>query len=345
MTIFDDRPKFMNVHFLKALLLPLLLVGYLNPAFAFTFKIATLSPDGSYWVQKLRDGGEEITRQTAGRVKFKFYPGGVMGDDVGVLRKMRLRQLHGAAVTNAVLSSIYPDIQLYNLVLKFHSLQEVDYVRQRMDGELMQGLESKGIVPLGFAEVGMVYVMSTIPVQTLDQMRSNKVWVPDDNQVVLEAMKAFSISPIPLPLRDVLMGLQTGMIDVVAGSPVGALALQWHTKVKYVSDIPLLYAFGVLVLDEDAFKRISKEDQQIVRTVMAEVIGEIDRHSREDNLQAAEALKKQGIVFLKPTPEAADELRRTIVSANQKIEQDGKMSPDKVKELNDYLSEFRQRKQ
>ncbi len=320
----------------------LLLLASHGTASAFTFKIASLSPDGSYWMQQLRAGGDEISRKTEGRVKFKFYPGGVMGDDVGVMRKIRLRQLHGAAVTNAVLSTIYPDIQLYNLMLKFHDLHEVDYVRRKMDAELMHGLEERGIVPLGFAEVGMVYVMSTLPVQTLDQMRSNKVWVPDDNRVVLEAMKAFSISPIPLPLRDVLMGLQTGMIDIVAGSPVGALALQWHTKVKYVSDIPLLYAFGVLILDQQAFAHISSGDQQIVRKVMGRVIGEIDRRSREDNLQAAEVLKKQGIQFLKPTEEAADELRQTIVSANRHIEQDGNMSADKVKELNDYLAEFRQ---
>lgn len=319
-----------------------LLVLSVDTSLAFTFKIASLSPDGSYWMQQLRAGGEEISRKTDGRVKFKFYPGGVMGDDVGVLRKMRLRQLHGAAVTNAVLSDIYPDIQLYNLMLKFHNLQEVDYVREKMDAELMRGLEEQGIVPLGFAEVGMVYVMSTVPVRTLEDMRNNKVWVPDQNRIVLEAMKAFSISPIPLPLRDVLMGLQTGMIDIVAGSPVGALALQWHTKVKYVSDIPLLYSFGVLVLDRRAFDRISAADQLIVREIMGRVIKEIDQRSREDNLQAAEVLKNQGIEFLQPTQEAADELRRTIESANRHIELEGNMSADKVDKLNRYLMEFRQ---
>jgi TRAP-type transport system periplasmic protein len=312
--------------------------------YAFTFKIATLSPDGSFYVQKMREAGDEINRVTKGRVDFKFYPGGVMGDDLGVLRKMRLRQLHGAAVTNAALSPVYPDIQLYNLVLKFHDLEEVDFVRARMDQQLMQGLEQKGMVALGFAEVGMAYVMSTTPVQSLDQMRSNKVWVPDNNDVVLEAMRAFNISPIPLPLRDVLMGLQTGMIDVVAGSPVGALALQWHTKVRYVSDIPLLYAFGALVLDGKAFEKIAKADQQVVREIMGKVIAEIDHQSRKDNLQAAEAMKQQGIEFLKPTTAAAEELRTTIVSANRNIEQNGNMSADLIKQLNTLLDEFRRQK-
>ncbi len=336
----------MKLHCLKwQLFLFLFLIANSHNVLAFTFKIATLSPDGSYWVQKLREGGAEITRKTEGRIKFRFYPGGVMGNDDGVLRKMRLRQLHGAAVTNAALSRIYPDIQLYNLILKFHNLQEVDYVRQKMDAELMRGLEQQGIVPMGFAEVGMAYIMSTEPIQNLEQMRRHKIWVPNDNRVALAAMEAFSITPIPLPLRDVLMGLQTGMIDVVAASPVGALALQWQTKVRYVADIPLLYIYGVLAMDRKAFNKISEQDQRLVRSVMGRVIKDIDLRSRQDNLQATAALKKQGIQYLKPTPKAIDELRRTIVSANKKIEREGNLSADKVEKLNTYLTEFRNKNQ
>lgn len=336
----------MQVSACKTLMLfALLLCASPDTGYAFTFKIATLSPDGSYWMQQMRTGAETITRKTQGRVKFKFYPGGVMGDDVSILRKIRLRQLQGAAITNSVLNAVYPDIQLYSLVLKFHNLQEVDYVRKKMDRTLMEGMESKGFVPLGFAEIGMVYIMSTTPVRTLDQMRTNKVWMPDENPIVLEAMKAFAISPIPLPLRDVLMGLQTGMIDIVAASPVGALALQWHTKIQFVTDIPLLYSFGVFVLDQKAFTKLSLADQQIVREVMGQVIEEIDKRSRKDNLHAAEALRKQGVNYIQPMPQAVEELRQTIVSANRNIEQNSQLSTENVTQLNQYLAEIRRRKE
>lgn len=332
----------MKSHILiKSFFISLLLIISSNTALAFTFKIATLSPDGSYWMQKLREGGEQISKQTEGRVKFKFYPGGVMGKDRGVLRKIRLGQLHGAAVTNSALSNIYPDIQLYNLILKFHDLKEIDYVRKNMDSKLMAGLEQQGFVPFGFAEMGMAYIMSVEPVQDLDQMRSRKAWVPENNNLALVALKAFNISPIPLPLRDVLMGLQTNMIDIVAGSPVAALALQWHTKVKYVSDIPLSYIFGVLAIGEKSFNKISAEDQATVRLEMAKIIKEIDQRNRQDNIQAREVMVKQGIQFLQPTAAAAEELRRTIVIANDQLEKDGNLSAEKVKELNQHLNTYR----
>lgn len=332
----------MKSNFLKwTLFIPLLFVIHSNNALAFTFKIATLSPGGSYWMQKMKEGSDVIAKKTDGRVKFKFYPGGVMGKDKDVLRKIRLRQLHGAAVTGNALNHIYPDIQIYNLILKFYNLDEVDYVRQRMDEELRIGLEENGLVSLGFAEIGMAYIMSVEPVQDLDQMRSRKAWVPENNELALVALKAFSISPIPLPLRDVLMGLQTNMIDIVAGSPVAALALQWHTKVKYVTDIPLSYIFGILAIDQKYFNKISKQDQVIVRTIMGDVIKGLDKKNRQDNVLAKQAMIKQGIQFLKPVEAAAKELRETIVIANDQLEKNGNLSAEKVNKMNKLLADYR----
>jgi len=317
----------------------LLLVG--QTVSAVTLKIATLSPDGSYWMQKMRAGGEEITKQTQGRVEFKFYPGGVMGDDATVLRKMRLHQLQGAAITSGGLANTYSDIQLYNQILTFQNEKEVDYVRQKMDAELMQGLEQQGLVAFGFAEMGFAYMMSTTPIQTLADMRSQKAWAPEDNKLAVSALQAFDISPIPLPLRDVLMGLQTGMINVVAGSPVGALALQWHSKIKYVTDLPMLYPFGGLVIDKPAFDEIADADRQVVRNVMAQAIQEIDQHSRQDNQQAMVALQNQGIQLVKPTPEAVAELKQKIAATNAEFEKTAGLSADKTAKLHAYLDGFR----
>lgn len=264
-----------------------------------------------------------------------------MGKDRDVLRKIRLNQLHGAAVTGNVLNDTYPDIRLYNLILKFRDLKEVDFIRQKMDADLMAGLEKNGLVSFGFSEIGMAYIMSIEPVQELEHMRSRKAWVPENNELALVALKAFSISPIPLPVRDVLMGLQTNMIDIVAGSPMAALALQWHTKVKYVTDIPLSYIFATLFINQKSFSKISKEDQPIVRSVMNRIIKELDKKSREDNLSAKEAMVKQGIQFLKPTEKAAKELRKTIVIANEKLEKDGNLSAEKVGMLNKLLTDYR----
>lgn len=308
---------------------------------AFTFKIATLSPEGSYWMETMREAEKEIEKRTDGRVTFKLYPGGVMGDDNSVLKKMRFKQLNGAALTNSGLSSVYSDMQLYNLVLKFRSLDEIDYVRSKMDEKLQQGLAEKGILSFGFVEIGMTYLMSTSPIRSLADMEGQKAWAPDNNKIAIAAQKAFSVSPIPLPIRDVLMGLQTGMVNVVASSPIGALALQWHTKVKYLTKLPLSYVFGVLALNKKDFEKLSKEDQAVVKEVLSKGLKAINKRSRDDNHKAREALQKQGIEFIDPTPEAAEELRALMKDTEANLINSGELSGDLVRELNQHLQDFR----
>jgi len=308
---------------------------------AFTFKIATLSSDGSVWMKNMRAGAKEISEKTENRVKFKFYPGGVMGGDKNVLRKMKFGQLHGGAMPNAGLAGVYPDIQLYNLVMKFQSFEEVDYVRQRTDVLLTEGLDKKGFVSFGFAEMGFAYIMSTTPITSVSDLQQQKVWAPDSNKLAINAFKECSVSPIPLPLRDVLMGLQTGMIDTVTGTPIGALALQWHTKIKYVTELPLSYIFGVFVIDKKSFNKISKQDQQIVRNVMADVVRKIDKQSRKDNINGIAALKNQGVKFLSVENSAAKELKNIMESANTQIVTNSSLSDNLVQQLDKNLSEFR----
>src|SRR5690606_35509804 len=65
------------------------------PAVAAELKVATIAPDGSHWMREMRAAAAEIEERTGGSVEIKFYPGGVMGNDAQVLRKIRVGQLHG----------------------------------------------------------------------------------------------------------------------------------------------------------------------------------------------------------------------------------------------------------
>ncbi len=308
---------------------------------AAVIKIATLSPDGSFWMQKMREGAKEVESKTNKRVRFKFYPGGVMGDDKAVLRKIRFGQLHGAAVTNGSLNVFDPDIQLYNLVMKFNSLKEIDYVRQQLDDKLMRSLAQSKIEPIGFAEMGFAYLMTKHPINDVSEFRKYKAWVPEGNHIAESALDAFSVSAIPLAMRDVLIGLQTGMIDVVAASPVGALALQWHTQIQYFIDLPVSYIFGVFIIDKKTLNKLSSDDRKIVKSVMGGVIAEIDKKSRQDNVAATQAIYNQGIKKIELTADAVAELQDLISSANDNLIKTGKVTPSLVEELDKLILTFR----
>ncbi|MES9825415.1 MAG: TRAP transporter substrate-binding protein DctP [Candidatus Thiodiazotropha endolucinida] len=281
----------------------LLLLLLLNPMSqaGTTLKIATLAPDGTNWMKEMRAAAKQIKQQTDGRVKIRFYPGGVMGNDSSVLRKIRIGQLHGGAITGGGLSSIYKDAQVYTLPFQFRNLQEVDAVRQVMDPQIIEGIKKQGYISFGLSEGGFAYLLSNSPVTSTENMKDLKIWIPEGDQVNASMFQELGISPVPLPLTDVLTGLQTGLIDTIASAPIGAIALQWHTRISYLTQVPLAYLYATLVLKENAFNKLRQSDQSIVKQILESAFDRIDRQNRADNEQAMIALKKQGVEFISPS--------------------------------------------
>ena len=319
----------------------LLIVMLAGQAHAMWFKIATLSPEGSVWMERMREGAEELARRTNNRVRIKYYSGGVMGDDKAVLRKIRIGQLQGGAFVGGSLSEYYRDNQIYSLPLFFRSFKEIDYVRERLDKRIMDGFEKGGFVTFGIAEGGFAYVMSTVPIRTVEDMRGQKVWIPDNDSMILETVKAFDITPIPLSIADVRAGLQTGLINTVTTPPIGALALQWHTQIKYLLDEPFLYIFGMLAVDRDAFFKISPEDQKIFREIMGAVFKALDRRNREDNIKALETLRNQGIEFIRPSAEAMKIWLKDALEVPKRLVETDRLSQEMVDTLGNLLKEYR----
>jgi len=264
-------------------------------ASAVDIKIATVAPDGSRWMQQMRAGAEEVQARTGGRVVIKFYPGGVMGNDAQVLRKIRIGQLQGGAFTAGSLAERYGGLNLYGIPLLFRSLDEIDAVRGTLDPELTRGLDQAGFVTFGFIEGGFAELLSNEPIRSVEDLRRKKVWVPEGDAISFLAMETLGLSPTVLPVTDVLTGLQTGLIEVAFASPVAALVLQWHTKVKFITELPVSYSMGVFAIEKGVFSGLSAADQQVVREVMQRYIGELDREARDDNRKAGEVLAKSGL--------------------------------------------------
>mgnify|MGYP005755824979 FL=1 len=265
-----------------------------------SFKIATLAPEGSSWLREMRAAADEVKQRTEGRVEFRYYPGGVMGDDATVMRKIRLGQLQGGALTASELSLVYPDAVVYGLPFLFENHDQVDAVRREVDPLLKAGIRDKGFEVLSISGVGFAYMMSSKPLQSIEHLRGGKVWIPNNDLISERTFTAGGVSPIPLPLSDVFTSLQTGMIDIVGNTPAGAIALQWHTRIKHLFDAPLAYVVGFVVLDRRAFGRMGEADQAVVLEAFEKASQRIDAENQRADESALAALRSEGIELFKP---------------------------------------------
>ncbi|MBI9089701.1 MAG: TRAP transporter substrate-binding protein DctP [Desulfobacterium sp.] len=328
---------------ISRLALLLFLVLFVNDIHAAVFKIATLAPSGSFEMTQMQAAAKEITAVTEGRVRFKFFPGGVMGNDQGVLRKIRINQLQGGALSLGSLSSYYPDSQVYSLPFVFSSFEEVDYVRQRMDQILMKGYEKAGFVVFGLAEGGFARIMSSHPVATVADLQKQKVWIPENNAAALEAVKAYGVSPITLSLADVRTGLQTGLLDTVAIPPAYAILLHWHTQIRYITQIPLIYTNGLLAIAKRAFDKLDAEDRAVVRSKMGQAFNRIDKHSRQQNVEAMEVLKEMGLKLVVPDVKASETWEKESRKVPEQLVAKGVLSQEILDTINLHLSTIRAR--
>ena len=306
----------------------LLLSALAAPVTAQTLKIATLAPDGSAWMRELRAAAADVKAKTEGRVEVKFYPGGVMGNDAVVLRKIRLGQLQGGAFTGSELTLVYKDAQVYSLPFLFRDYAQVDAVRAKVDPVLVEGFAKSGFQIVGISGVGFAYLMGTKPLKTRDDLKAAKVWVPQNDRIAEVTFRAGGIEPIPLPLGDVFTALQTGLVDTVGNTTAGAIAQQWHTKVKNLFDLPLSYVVGYVAVEQKAFDKLSEADRATVIASFGEAAKRIDAGNRKADAEARAVLEQQGVAAFAPPAEEAAYWQRVGTDVIQKLIDEGALSAE-----------------
>ena len=336
----NKKPQFPGTVILSLALLFAASV-FSNPATAQTLKLATIAPEGSSWMNQMRDGAKKISERTEGRVTIKLYGGGVQGTARQVQRKMRTGQLHGGAFTPGEMAAFQKDADLYSMPLLFQSMDEVAYVRSKLDDELMGRLEEAGFVSFGFAGGGFAYFMSTDALGTIDDFRGRKVWAPEGDKLSFAALEALGIAPISMPITDVLTGLQTDLLDSVAVSPAGALVFQWHTRLKYITDLPVAYLYASLIVDKKPFSRLSEADQAIVREEFEAVYATFEAEGAAENASAFEALLGAGLESVNPDAGQIPQWRDIVLASLDEQAGKGVVDQGLFDQLLGLLSEFR----
>ncbi|MDZ7581519.1 MAG: TRAP transporter substrate-binding protein DctP [Deltaproteobacteria bacterium] len=297
-----------------ALMLWGLAAGAAAAAQATVIKVALITPEGSAWTDSLHKLAAAVAERTKGAVTFTVYAGGIAGDELDVLRKMQADRIHAAGFSGVGLGILVPPVRLLEAPLLFKTEAEIDFVKNELADRFAAEFEQKGFILLGFAEAGFVYFFSSASMSGPQGFDPLKMWVWKGDPVAKTSLEALGIKTYPLQLTDVTTGLETGMINAFYSPPAAAIAYQWHAKVGYMLDYPMVNSTGAFLIKKSVFDRLSKENRIILREASAGFCDELVHISRRVNAEAREVLLNAGIVFEKPTE---DQLRRFETKARQ----------------------------
>jgi TRAP-type C4-dicarboxylate transport system substrate-binding protein len=304
------------------------------------FRIATLAPSGTPWMVLLERAAAEIADKTEQRVTIKYYGGGQQGDERDFIRKIKLGQLDGAAITAMGLAQIDPSILVLQLPLLFATQDEVDHVAAKMWPYFQAKFEKKGFRLAERGEVGWIYFFSKEKVTSLAELRKQKLPVMGDDELVSTMTSKLKISDVPLSITEIDSALTSGRVNACFSSPLGAIALQWHTKVKYMSSTPMVFAIGATVFSLDAAKQVSAADQKTIEALAKRSQKKARAVIRKANEDARKTLLRKGITVIDPSKEMVDEL--TAIAGSVQTELTGKLySEDELEMVLRYRDEYR----
>ncbi len=328
-------------------LLLFLLVFMLQPPFSaqaarpkYEIKLATLAPENSSLMKIFREMNSELLKETGGEVGFKLFSGFALGDELDVFRKLRIGLIHAATFTATFLSDINPDIRALQLPFLFNNYQEVDYVLNAMVEDFNQSFSKRGYQVLGWSEIGFIHIMTTVPITKLEDLQGKKVWTRANSPMANTVFTKARVSPVTIGAPDVLVALQTNLVEVVYNSPYYALVTQWYTRVQYMTDIPLAYIGGALIISNKFFSRLSPQLQETTRKVCMKYLRRLTDKTRKDNQEALNLILKRGVKKITLEPGELERFKELLEQAISNI--DPKVLPeDTIQKVRVTLEEYR----
>lgn len=300
--------------------------AHLRAAEPVVIKFATLAPEGTPWMNLMEDMNREVQEKSAGQVSFRFYAGGVAGDERDVIRKIRIQQLHGGAFSGFGLGEVLPELRVLELPLLFRDVHEASHVATEMFPHFTEGFAQKGYILLTLDEAGAVYIFSKDPIRTRADMAKAKIWTWQGDPLPQATFQAYGIVPVPLSLPNVLPSLQSGLIDACYGTPLTVLALQWFTKVKYRAALPMTVVMGALVVSESQWKQLSGAQQTLVRDTVKKFHAKAVTNMRNYESKAVTLLQTTGgIETIAIPPEEVAQIQQRSEQVRQDLV--GKLYP------------------
>ena len=152
-------------------------------------------------------------------------------------------------------------------------------------------------------DIGWVYWFSANEIAVPEDLRNAKIYTTAGDYVTVELFKRFGFNAIPVSETDILISLQTGMINSMQTVPILSLSSGWFALMPNMLDLKWAVFIGAVIIDERVWSKIRPEHQKVMMEVAQEIGKKYQENGRKTDAQAIEMMKKYGMKVKTPTDE------------------------------------------
>jgi TRAP-type C4-dicarboxylate transport system substrate-binding protein len=303
-------------------------------------RLGTPAPEGSSFARELHSFSREISGLTTGHVEAKWYMGGITGNELEQIDRMKRGQLDGAGLAIGC-DRLAPSLLAVRVAGLVQTREEASLVLRRMKVRIDQEMIRSGFVGLGLSTLGTVMALTRTPVRSLAELRKVRLWIWDKDEIQIRVLRAMGMSVVPLSLEGGGAAFDDGRIDGFLAPPSVALAFQWSARAHYFLDFPLGQISGCFVLSQQSFDALPVEERKIVSAAGAKLSIRIEEIGREmDAALVGGLLEKQGLKRLTADSSFVTQFFQESRLAREQLDQ--KLVPQElISEVLGWLADYR----
>ncbi len=262
---------------------------------ALTIKLGSLAPSGSPWDKAIRKISAEWKTLSKGKVIIKIYPGGIAGDELDMIRKMRINSLQSAALTGIGMTKLFAGVMSVQLPLLVRNDEELHYVMNKLSPRFEKEIEEKGYKVLTWTKVGWVHFFSKEPVVNTSDLQKQKLWIAEGDADGVQAWKKAGFNPVPLSTNDIMTSLQTGMIEGISVTPLSAAAYQWFGVANNMCDMQWAPLLGGIVINTKVWNKLPPALQEKLEDSAKRIGQEMQEEINQADKKAISIMKQNGL--------------------------------------------------
>ncbi|WP_439510854.1 TRAP transporter substrate-binding protein DctP [Marinimicrobium koreense] len=281
----------------------LALISLSGPAqsWADTYRIATsIQQDGTAG-RLIEEAARNIEQRTNGRVRFKIFHNGLLGDQLQYLQQVQRGVIDAGLVNSAALESVIPEFGVVNMPYLFRSADEYRAVMSspEVHETLFSSATRHHFAPLAFLSSDFRSIYTTVPVNDINDLKGLKLRsIPSKTYV--EMLQRFGATPVLMPFGELYSGLQQGVVDGAEGGLAGLYEAKFGEVAKHVLVTEQTRLTDFVVTSLQFPKKLAPEDWEIVQEEFHKVsLKSVDFAEANEARAVALAKEEMGVRFIK----------------------------------------------